>query len=75
MSYFDFCIEQCYGDETKEDEASEIYTTNGVDEKFLELQPENRKIRHPFEVVDGRILIKWIVKEHDIKVWTGFILL
>jgi hypothetical protein len=75
MSYSDFCAEHYCGDEMKEDEASGIYTTNGVDEKFLELQSENRKIRYPFGVVDGRITIKWIVNEYDTKIWTGFILI
>jgi hypothetical protein len=42
---FDVCTEHYYGDETKEDEASGIHTMNDVDEKFLESQSENWKIR------------------------------
>jgi hypothetical protein len=63
------------GHQIKEDEMSGTSSTHGRGDKSQKLLLVNVKGRDHLENsrVDGRIILEWILKKYDGKVWNGFI--
>jgi hypothetical protein len=53
---------------------ADIFHSIPIDEKCIKFWSENQKERDHAEdvAVDGRTILKWIIKKQHVKVWNGF---
>jgi hypothetical protein len=59
--------------QVKENEMSGACSTNGRYEIYVQFWLENLKGRNHSEdhVIDGRIILEWMLRKEDEKMWTG----
>jgi hypothetical protein len=67
-----------YGDQIKEDRATRKFNTHWTDENFKNCKEFRSKILngqdHILDLrVDGRIILKLILKNQAVRIWAGFI--
>jgi hypothetical protein len=78
MRSFTFCTVQLHywGEGTEDDEMDGICSTHGADEMCMQnvsRRLEDEVNHSEYTGVKGRILLRMILKEKDIKMWFGFV--